>query len=766
MRHFCVTILVFSLITLFLSTNCFAALQDAQADSLSKSSRKKVGLVLSGGGAKGVAHIGVLKVLEEAGIPIDYIAGTSMGSIVGALYAVGYNSQELDMIVNSQDWMSLFGNHVGRDDLLYTQKEISDNCLVSLPFNGKKFVVSNGLLNGNAVLNLFTQLTTGYHHMDSFEQLPVPFVCVAYDITTGDEVDMKNGSLPLAMRSSMSIPGAFTPVSLDEALLIDGGVINNFPVDLVKEMGADIVIGVDVSMITDNRTSMDNSQATPEEKSRLSYATKFLTGRLGKAKFLDNLEMTDLYIHPYTADYSAASFSSVAIDTLLLRGETQARAQWDEIMEFKKMIGLTPQAEEEVAKEYQLRDACSPQLDSIAVGAISYEGLGNLNLGNLKRIVKLPEYEKVSTKEFFASIARMKGTGFFSSITYDTERNGDYYDIIFHLVRQYSSMVSFGARIDNQDIMSMYGIFQYSPEWLNGITGEMKWRINFDPYISLGVFYQTGWLGKFGVSYKYRHSDLYLYNRFDENITENFFHHQTVRLDLANIYLRNWNFYLDARYEWYKPQEVQFEQSNFFNNQKDNLVIYNGGLKFNNFDDTYFPSKGVDFHIDYSYYTDDFKGYKGAEAFRTMEAGITAVIPIGKHFAFIPELYGRTIVGEQCAFLYHNYFGGPLSNIYFDHQHYFYGLKPTMAAQNHLAIAMLKARLKIKNNHYLWVQGNIAKTSNDLSQVYNWTKDNLITGMAIGYSYHSIVGPITISYDFGNSGGYQTGIFVSIGKYF
>jgi NTE family protein len=209
--------------------------------------RKKIGLVLGGGGAKGVAHIGVLKVLEEAGIPIDYIAGTSMGAIVGGLYSVGYSANEIDSLVQAQDWTTLLSDRVDRSSLSFPEKENAERFLVTIPFGlEKKDRNFSGVIKGQNLLNLFSNLTIGYHDSIDFNKLNIPFACVAVNLVDGKEYVFHNGRLPLAMRASMAIPAAFTPIRLNGMVLVDGGLNNNYPADVVREMGADIIIGVDL----------------------------------------------------------------------------------------------------------------------------------------------------------------------------------------------------------------------------------------------------------------------------------------------------------------------------------------------------------------------------------------------------------------------------------------------------------------------------------------------------------------------------------------
>ena len=209
--------------------------------------RKKVGVVLSGGGAKGMAHIGVLKVIEKAGIPIDYVVGTSMGSIIGGLYSIGYSPEQLDSMVRRQDWTFLLSDKIPRSEQNLSERDASQKYVFSIPFGkGVKAEVFGGLIRGQNLANLFSELTIGYHDSINFNKLPIPFACVSENIVNGNEVNFHEGVLATAMRASMAIPGVFTPVRLDSMVLVDGGVVNNYPVNVARAMGADLIIGVDV----------------------------------------------------------------------------------------------------------------------------------------------------------------------------------------------------------------------------------------------------------------------------------------------------------------------------------------------------------------------------------------------------------------------------------------------------------------------------------------------------------------------------------------
>ena len=301
-------------------------------------SRKKVGIVLSGGGAKGMAHIGALKVIEEAGIPIDYVVGTSMGAIVGGLYSIGYTPQQLDSMVNAQNWKFLLSDAPNPKDVLLDDRLKSERYVLSIPFSLKSAAVSDaGIIKGKNLARLFSTLTEGYQDSVDFSRLPIPFACVSENLVNGSEVVFHEGILATSMRSSMSIPGVFAPVDLDGMVLVDGGMVNNYPVDVALAMGADYIIGVDVQSPLLKASELKSVKDIFEQIINLQ----------GEKKYRENLRNTDVLIKVDVTGYSAASFTKEAIDTLMVRGERAAMDSWDGLLALKRKLGL--------AEDYQPR---------------------------------------------------------------------------------------------------------------------------------------------------------------------------------------------------------------------------------------------------------------------------------------------------------------------------------------------------------------------------------------------------------------------------
>ena len=292
------------------------------------SPRKKVGIVLSGGGAKGVAHIGVIKALEELNIPIDYIAGTSIGAIIGGLYSIGYTSEQLETIVKQTDWIDLLTDKVSRKEIPFPFKSDDSKYLISFPINnsGK----NGGIIKGKNISQLLHQLTEGYQNVTNFDSLPIPFACIATDMVKNQKEVIRFGKLSEAMRASMAVPVVFSPIYSGQKVLIDGGFKDNLPIDVVKAMGADIIIGIDVQS---ELSDADNLHSIAGIANQLMLM-------ICQSSLDESTKDIDAYIKVDVENYNAASFTKAAIDTLIIRGENAAKANYNTLLSIKNRVGI------------------------------------------------------------------------------------------------------------------------------------------------------------------------------------------------------------------------------------------------------------------------------------------------------------------------------------------------------------------------------------------------------------------------------------------
>ena len=300
--------------------------------SVTMADRPKVGLVLGGGGAKGAAEVGVLKVIEQAGIPIDYIVGTSVGSIVGGLYAAGYTANELETLFQTQEWLSLLTDR----NAAYSNEPYKTQGGVTYIFgfpvmdrNSSGF----GIMRGGRIEQVLDSMVS-VKGCTEFESLRIPFRCVAADIRTAKEVVLSKGIVAPAIRASMAIPGIFKPVSKGDWLLVDGGLLNNLPVDVCKAMGADIVIAIDLQQEEKQPKPLaDTSLLTSiGDFLGLSGVIEWLTNRPDIRKHAENKKLADIYIRPDIPDYDVTSFGNKNSARMIKAGEEAAKKHWEKLV--------------------------------------------------------------------------------------------------------------------------------------------------------------------------------------------------------------------------------------------------------------------------------------------------------------------------------------------------------------------------------------------------------------------------------------------------
>ena len=321
----------------------------------SSKARPKIGLALGGGGAKGGAHVGVLKVFEELNIPIDYIAGTSIGGIVGGLYSTGMTADQLGEAIANIDWNEALRDKPPRRDLSFRKKEENARYLLDLELGLGKGGVQwpSGFISGQNLFFLLQSMTLNVSDVTDFHRLPIPFECVATNVGSGEMVVLKSGYLATALRATMAIPGVFAPVRIDDQMLIDGGLVNNLPVDVVREMGADIVIAVDLGEDLSAREVSASMIQIYQQTMRM----------LTRPNVNSRLEMADMVINPGVAGYGTMAFHQ--IEEIMAMGYEKAAAMQDELSQYS----IDPQAyEAHRALQHQ------PIPDPVTIDFVEFEG--------------------------------------------------------------------------------------------------------------------------------------------------------------------------------------------------------------------------------------------------------------------------------------------------------------------------------------------------------------------------------------------------------
>ena len=323
---------------------------------LGEEHRPRIGLVLSGGGARGAAHIGVLKVLEQMRVPIDAIAGTSMGAVVGGLYASGLSARDIERIMTSLNWQDAFRDRPPREDLDLRRKQEDETFLVKFPLGvrGGHIVLPRGLIQGQRLTQTLRRLTLPVAHISNFDELPTPFRAVATDLETGDSVVMGSGDLTSAMRASLSAPGVFAPVEREGRLLVDGGIADNIPIDIARALGVDVVIVVDVGFPLLPRRQL-NSVAV------ISNQMLAILIRRNAEQQLATLRAQDILIQPQLGTASSYDFGIVA--RVIATGEAAARVRASELA----ALAVSEPAMQRYVERREAPRSGAPRIDFVQV---------------------------------------------------------------------------------------------------------------------------------------------------------------------------------------------------------------------------------------------------------------------------------------------------------------------------------------------------------------------------------------------------------------
>ncbi|MDZ7313859.1 MAG: patatin-like phospholipase family protein [candidate division KSB1 bacterium] len=443
--------------------------------------RPKIGLALSSGGAKGFAHIGVLKVLEEIGMPIDYLAGTSMGSVVGALYAIGYKSAALEELALHQDWQDLFSDAATRRDLPMEEKLWDGRYIAAFPIRKHAVQLPAGLIAGQKITAMLSRLTWPAHHISDFKELPIPFVCVATDLETGEAVTLDSGFLPQALRASMAIPTIFTPVKLNNRLLVDGGLVRNLPVEDVRLLGADIVIAVDVG------ASLSPAERLNSFLSIIDQSVSFQ----GAATNRKQRQLCDILITPDITGVNVASFDQA--DTLIKRGEVAARR-------------LLPQlrALADSLKRFSTRqfEVIMPKVDSIYIYDLAIAGLHDVSRRVVLSELDLDLPVWITAKQLEKAIDRVYGSQFFERVTYKLESSDKGTKLIVEVLEKTADIFRFGLRYDShsQAALLLNTTFRNRAEHGSKLVLDLKLgdqlQIDAQYFLHLGLRPRLGFRGR------------------------------------------------------------------------------------------------------------------------------------------------------------------------------------------------------------------------------------------------------------------------------
>ena len=725
-----------------------------------RKTRPTVAVVLAGGGAKGAAHIGVLKYLEEQGIPVDMVVGTSMGGLVGGLYSLGYSAYSIERIIRGVDWNVLMRDKVDPSHLTYNQRMNKERYILSLPFyfSAKSIVAQmregvdnfkegdennseakhmrpigasrnagtgEGLVRGINVQNLLSSLTVGYQDSMSFSQLPIPYVCVAADMVSLKEKNWTSGYINTAMRSTMSIPFFFTPVRTDGMILVDGGTRNNFPVDIARTMGADLIIGVDLHV--------------PKGYEDLGGVVDLLMQNinlLDKEAYDNNLSQLDVYIHPSLNEFNMMSFDSKSIDTIISRGYEAASRAHDGLARIKKAVGTA-------TRYLNHPSAVDISRTMVQIASVRFEGLSPREEVYFRKLIEIEPGGIYGLGDIEDCVSRIYATGAFEQVSFSLLGSDEPYPLVFRCIKgPMHHSVSLSARADVQEFVSLLFNLGFNTHKLYKHKVNLTAKIANNPYLQLQSSFSPlrGPMAVINLRTRYTGCDVDWWSPTDGRGSEQ-----------LKLWSSNAQLYL-ASARWHKGLlrfGVELDNVSFlrFSSEMDGTTLDVGGLhtsffgryRYETFDNSYFPLRGASYGLSYTYKAFSF-GVDDSPYYHRIAADIRLVFPLGERFAIAPSFWFRAIpTDDDILFIHSNFLGGMMRNRYFDGQVPFIGFNGLYAAKKCVGLFNIDFRLRLANRSFITFTAASFQESN---AIYTTTIDPTAYAVGLQYGFHSKVGPL------------------------
>jgi len=715
----------------------------AEIQQLSKQEEIKVGLVLSGGGAKGLAHIGAIRVLEDAGVQIDYIGGTSMGAIIGGLHAVGYSADQMDSIFQVTDFNKLIRDELPREAKTFFEREQADKYALSLPFDGFQIKTPSGLSKGQNVFNFLARLTQ-HAQEEKFSEFPIPFFCVATNLESGEEIILDRGSLALAMSISGAIPTVFRPIEYQWQLHTDGGVVNNYPVEELKRRGANFIIGVDVQEDLHGRERLSSGFEV------MAQITNFRTIKAMRKK----KNLTDIYIRPDIDSYSVLDFDKGT--QLIENGAIAAKLNFESLTHL-----ANAQLKNQPQKE---RKTWKPSInDSIEVNDIHISGNQNYRRNYILGKLRMKAQQKTSFNDLNNGLNNLSSTGNFDRINYTATFNEDgTRDLHFKVFEtQQKKFLRFALHYD--DLYKSAVLVNYTQKnlllkndlfSLDLIAGD-NLRYNASYYIDKGRYWSIGINSRFNQFAT--DVDASFVNQLTQIIdpAQNINQLRIVNQDFTNQFFIETFFWNKFRFgtgieqKFLEATTQTFIDTEIQDNEKEtvietsNLLSNYGYLEFDSMDHSFYPTKGFYFRGDLNIYWASIATDKTISSFSIAKGRMAYAQKIGNKLSLkLDSELGFRVGSEEMSGL--NFFLGGYGNYAINNFRPFYGYNFLSLSGDSYIKAGAELFYNFYGPNYFIASANFANIENSILTSGEWFSTPNFSGYALGYGLDTFLGPMDV----------------------
>jgi len=701
--------------------------------------KPKIGLVLSGGGAKALAHIGVLKVVDSLGIKVDYIAGTSMGAILGALYASGYSGKAIDSICRGINFDEVLKDELPRASKELHERSNAEKYAVTLPFDNFKVKFPSALSKGQNTFNLISKLTLHVNHIKDFSKLPIPFFCMATDIETGKQVLLDQGNLNEAIMASGALPTLFQPVFIKDKILIDGGVVNNYPIEELRSKGVDVVIGVDVQDDLLTRDELTSATDLLFQINNLK-AIKDMTPKVSK---------TDIYIKPDITNYSVVSFGQG--DEIVKKGKHAALLKIGQLKDLTTGISI---------KKNKI-----VQPDSLTIKQIKLSGTNKYTRSYVLRKLKLKPNTKVSYKGFTKGVNNLMATNNFKSFYYQLEHTPQ--EGAYHLVANIrevktNTFLKLGVHYDRLyksaaviNLTRKHLFFKDDEASLDFILGD-NLRYNFEYLINQGQRWNLGFKSRYNAFNKNVNPTLFLsggpsgnaitLNRINAKIED-----QTNQVFVETLLKKDFSLSFGLEH---KRLKIKSETITLNTTEADNFIFDNTSyfslytqLKLDSYDNTHYPSSGTFVSGDLHSYLYASSFNTNFESFSILKAQVGKAYRLSSKLAFKAEVSGGFKIGDLSTNSLDFTLGGYGNNLINNYMS-FIGYDFLSLTGDSFFKTLVRLDYQVLPKHHILFKTNFANVGDGLFKSGDFFSLPKHQGYGLGYGLETLIGPIELNYSY------------------
>ncbi len=717
----------------------FTVALPAQLSPDSIGQNPKIGLVLSGGGAKCLSQIGALQIIDSLGIKVDYISGTSMGAIIGSMYALGYTVEEIEKYLLGVDWDALLSNAIPRNRLSYFDRKAESRYLLSFPVENGRIMLPSGLNYSQYILKQLSYLTQKSNQYSSFSDFPIPFLCVATNLENGQLRVFEDGRLMDALRASSAFPSLFTPYELNDSLYVDGGVINNYPVQALTDRGMNYIIGIDVQDLLYKKDELNSVVNILEQTSSFIKAEEYSR----------QVEETDILIKPEIPEAGITSFSR--FEEIVESGRRAARLMIPELLKL---------AQTDTARQLDRSDLKALPMDKFLVDTIILTGNENSTNDFILSKLRIAKDKTCNIEELERGIDQLYGSRYFKTVDYELVPSDTGYALKLK-VRENTSLAQFRVGLHYDDDFKTALLLNYTRR--NLIFKNARFSLDFavgdNPRVGLHYFVDRGFVPTLGFKFRASRFETRVYQDAKPVVQLNYFEYS------ADFFIQSTLYDVFAIGGGLQFEGINLSQEldviGYTDTYRD-YINYYGFIDFDSFNDAHYPTNGFKFTGRARLIARQENLERFYKPGSVVDLSLSKAFGIGNRISVTGSVLGATTLGPDLDYPY-SIFLGSMGRDYINYIYPFIGYRFMELIGRNAMVARADIYYEFIKRHYIVGRANVGSMEPTFDELLNPVV--LLDGYSLGYSYDSPVGPLEINLT-GSTNHKRIYTYISLGFWF